>query len=261
MESGGDSGTPPAPPGGTAAPTATAGAGTSPIAVSGGGDDTSDDVDMGSDGDSETPPAPLDDAGPEDEATPPSASTRSEAPFPVDHDKGPAAPERAVEGATPADAAARNDGADDIEMESVSLATDAAEMGDGNAAAGDEPPPEPRPNIGLDHAFEKAGQQGRLNTMADHAADEIMRRVYNITASMVQPGGTMAHLLIDTSVGCSAVLPQAIAALDGDAGLMAEVRSVDAVELLPFFVKAALLDVMDGNTATGGTSPNAPLTH
>ena len=88
-------------------------------------------------------------------------------------------------------------------------------MGDGSAAAGDEPPPEPHPNIGLDHAFKKAGQLGRLNTMADHAADEIMRRVYSITASMVQPGGPMAHLLIDTSVGCSAVLPQAIAALDG----------------------------------------------
>ena len=261
MESGGDSGTPPAPPGGTAAPTATAGAGTSPIAVSGGGDDTSDDVDMGSDGNSETPPAPPDGAGPEDEAAPPSASARSEAPFPVDHDKGPAAPERAVEGATPADAAARNDGADDIEMENASLETDAAETGDGSAAAGDEPPPEPHPNIGLDHAFKKAGQLGRLNTMADHAADEIMRRVYGITASMVQPGGPMAHLLIDTSVGCSAVLPQAIAALDGVAGLMAEVRAVDAVELLPFFVKAAVLDVMDGNTATGGTSPNAPSTH
>ena len=254
MESGGDSGTPPASPGDTAAPTATADAGASPIAVSGGGDDTSDDVDMGSDGNSETPPAPLDGAGPEDEAAPPSASARSEAPFPADHDKGPAAPEHAVEGATPADAAARNDGADDIEMESASLETDAAETGD-------EPPSEPHPNIGLDHAFKKAGQLGRLNTMADHDADEIMRRVYGITASMVQPGGLMAHLLIDTSVGCSAVLPHAIAALDGVAGLMAEVRAVDAVELLPFFVKAAVLDVMDGNTATGGIPPNAPSTH
>ena len=85
--------------------------------------------------------------------------------------------------------------------------------------------------------------------------------VYSVTASLVQPGGPMAHLLIDTSVGLSVVLPQVITALDGVAGLMASVRAVDADELLPLFAKAAILDVMDGHTATGGTSPNAPSTH
>ena len=224
--------------------------------------DEPDDVDMETDGNSETPPAQPGGTGPEDEvAAPPSASARSEAPFPVDQDKGPAAPGNAVEGATPADGADRGDELDDVDMESASLETDAAEMGDGGAAEGDAPPPAPRPSPGLDRAFEKAHLLKRLTTQADYVAEETMRHVYSVTAFLVQPGGSMAHLLIDTSVGCSVVLPKVIAALDGVAGLMADVRAVDADELLPFFVKAAMLDVMGGHTATGGTSPNAPSTH
>ena len=50
-------------------------------------------------------------------AAPPSASARLGAPSPVDDDDGPA-PESAVEGATPADEAARGDELDDVDMES-----------------------------------------------------------------------------------------------------------------------------------------------
>jgi hypothetical protein len=146
-------------------------------------------------------------------------------------------------------------------MENTSLETDVAEMGNEGAVEGDGPPPEPRPSPGLDRALDKARNRGRLNTPSDHAAEETMRRVYNVTASLVQPGGSIDHLLIDTSVGFSAVLPEAINALNGVEGLMADVRAVDADELLPFFIKAAMMDVMGGHTATGGTSPNASSTH
>ena len=113
-------------------------------------------------------------------------------------------------------------------------------MGEGGAAEGDAPPPAPRPSPGLDRAFEKAALLERLTTLADHVAEETMRHVYSATTSLVQPGGSMAHLLIDTSVGCSVVVPQVIAALDGVAGLMADVHAADADELLPLFVKAAI---------------------
>ena len=76
----------------------------------------------------------------------------------------------------------------------------------------------------------------------------------------------MAGLLIDTSVGYSVVIPQAIAALDSVEGLMAAVHAADADDLLALFVKAAIHDVlvpgvMGEHTATGGTSPSAPSTH
>ena len=76
----------------------------------------------------------------------------------------------------------------------------------------------------------------------------------------------MAGLLIDTSVGYSVVVPQAIAALDSVAGLMAAVHAADADDLLAIFVKAAIHDVLvpgvlGEHTAAGGTSSSAPSTH
>ena len=116
--------------------------------------------------------------------------------------------------------------------------------GVGAAADGDAPPPTPRPGSGIERAFKKAAKMGRLTTQDDYVAENTLRQVYSTTKFLARPGGPIADLLIDQSVGYSVKVPQAIAALEDVEGLMAAVHEANADDLLAFFVKAALHDFL-----------------
>lgn len=92
------------------------------------------------------------------------------------------------------------------------------------------------------------------------------KEVYRVTMSLLQPGGLIAGLLTDMSVGLSAVIPQVAAALANVDDLMAAVHAADADHLLGYFTKAPIRDVLirgvlGAHTAAGGTSSSESSAH
>ena len=148
----------------------------------------------------------------------------------------------------------------------ASLEADLIMMGGEPTTEEGAPPPAPHPGSGLERAFAKAALQSRLTTQEDYVAEGTLREVYRVTMSLLQPGGLIAGLLTDMSVGFSVVIPQVVAALANADGLMAAVHAADADHLLVHFAKAAIRDVLilgvlGAHTAAGGTSSSASSTH
>ena len=234
--------------------------------------DGSDDVVMESDDNPGLPPAPSGDTGPSDshgeDEDGLAADGHSSAEDSREEDEdglaadGRSSAEDSHGDAVMPDAEEQGDG----RVVAVAGQPECAFAGVGAAADGDAPPPTPRPGSGLDRAFLKAARLGRLTTQDDYIAKNTLRQVYSTTKFLARPGGPMADLLIDQSVGYSVKVPQAIAALEDVEGLMAAVRAANADDLLALFVKAALHDllvpgVLGEHTTTDGTSPSAPSTH
>ena len=246
--------------------------------------DGSDDVDMGRDDNPDPPSAPPGDTGPlashEEDDGGLAADERSSAEdshgdsvmldaMEQDDGRVVAVAGQPEPGDPPLHVSTGDERAD-ADMEpgggNTSLEADPITMGVGAAAEGGAPPSTPRPGSGLERAFAKAALLARLTTQDDYVAENTLREVYRVTMSLVQPGGLMAGLLIDKSVGYSVVIPQAVAALENVEGLMAAVHAADADDLLALFVKAAIHDVLvpgvlGEHTAAGGTSSSAPSTH
>ena len=148
----------------------------------------------------------------------------------------------------------------------TSLEADLIMMGGGPTTEEGAPPPAPHPGSGLERAFAKAALQSRLTTQEDYVAEGTLREVYRVTMSLLQPGGLIAGLLADMSVGFSVVVPQVATALANADGLMAAVHAADADHLLVYFAKAAIRDVLirgvlGAHAAAGGTSSSESSTH
>ena len=107
----------------------------------------------------------------------------------------------------------------------TSLEADLIMMGGGPTTEEGAPPPAPHPGSGLERAFAKASLQSRLTTQEDYVSEGTLREVYRVTMSLLQPGGLIAGLLTDMSVGFSVVIPQVVAALANADGLMAAVHA------------------------------------
>jgi hypothetical protein len=116
-------------------------------------------------------------------------------------------------------------------------------------------------DYGLTRAYAKCALLSRLNTQEDHVTDTAMRLAYRSSISLLQPGGDLADLLTDQSVGFSSIFARVAPALAEVDGLLDAVRATDSANLLKFFVKAAVRDVTTTCTTADDddTSPGEPM--
>jgi hypothetical protein len=77
----------------------------------------------------------------------------------------------------------------------------------------------------------------------------------------LQPGGALADLLTDQSVGFSSIFDHVAPALAEVDGLLHTVRATNSAHLLKLFVKAAVRDVTTACTTADDddTAPSEPM--